>query len=74
MIGCFSVAFIDFCDNLKQDTCIEKNRIPTVRCLTAAGDFFAGDENDEYVNDPDNIGLYSLNTIANYDKDIIVDE
>ncbi|MDR2861872.1 MAG: DUF2185 domain-containing protein [Syntrophobacterales bacterium] len=33
--------------------------------------FFAGDESDEYVNNPDNSGIYALNTIANYDPDII---
>lgn len=29
--------------------------------------FFAGDESDEYINDPNNSGLYDVNTIANYD-------
>lgn len=33
--------------------------------------FFAGDETDEYTNNPDNFDLYQLNTIANYDADII---
>ena len=33
--------------------------------------FFAGVESDEYANDPDNLALYSVNTIANYDPDII---
>ena len=33
--------------------------------------FLAGDESDEYLNDPLNIGIYSLNTICNYDPDII---
>jgi len=33
--------------------------------------FFAGDEDDDYLNNPDNIGIYRLNTIANYDQDII---
>ncbi|MBQ8303196.1 MAG: DUF2185 domain-containing protein [Clostridia bacterium] len=32
--------------------------------------FFAGDESDEYVNNPDNIKIYSLNTICNYDESI----
>lgn len=32
--------------------------------------FFAGDETDEYVNDPDNVKIYSLNTICNYDDSI----
>ena len=32
---------------------------------------FAGVESDDYANDPDNLALYSVNTIANYDPDII---
>jgi hypothetical protein len=33
--------------------------------------FFAGVESDEYVNDPNNTGIYDVNTIANYDRSII---
>lgn len=33
--------------------------------------FFAGDEADSFVNNPDNIGLFDVNTIAHFDKDII---
>lgn len=33
--------------------------------------FFAGDEDDAYVNNPDNCGVYHLNTACNYDEDII---
>ena len=33
--------------------------------------FFAGDESDEYVNDPNNIGLFDVFTIAKIDRDII---
>lgn len=33
--------------------------------------FFSGDESDEYVNDPDNIALYDINTIAAIDPDIV---
>ena len=33
--------------------------------------FFSGDESDDYVNDPANVGLYEINTIANYDPGII---
>ncbi|BDZ52552.1 hypothetical protein GCM10025867_47930 (plasmid) [Frondihabitans sucicola] len=33
--------------------------------------FFAGDEDDAYMDDVDNHGVYSLNTIANYDRIII---
>ena len=33
--------------------------------------FFSGDENDEYTNNPDNFNMLQLNTICNYDADII---
>jgi hypothetical protein len=32
--------------------------------------FFAGDETDDYTEDPDHIGIYDVNTIANYDPAI----
>lgn len=33
--------------------------------------FMAGDEPQEYADDPDNWGIYSVNTICNYDPAII---
>lgn len=33
--------------------------------------FFCGDEDDEYVNNPDNIGVYDINTILELDKSIL---
>lgn len=33
--------------------------------------FFAGDENEEYTNNPDNFSIFELNTICNYDTGII---
>lgn len=33
--------------------------------------FYEGTEGDEYMEDVDNLGVYSLNTLANYDQDII---
>jgi hypothetical protein len=33
--------------------------------------FFSGLESDEYVNDPANLEIYNVNTIANYDPEII---
>ncbi|MGG8496845.1 DUF2185 domain-containing protein [Tenacibaculum sp. TC6] len=33
--------------------------------------FFAGDETDEYVNDLNNVSIYDINTIVNYDGAII---
>ena len=33
--------------------------------------FFSGTEDQDYVDDPNNIMIYAVNTIANYDKAII---
>ena len=33
--------------------------------------FLAGDESEEYLHNPDNSGFYSLNTVCNYDKDVL---
>ena len=33
--------------------------------------FMAGNENKEYMNNPDNHHVFAINTICNYDKDII---
>ena len=33
--------------------------------------FLAGDETQEYMDDPANSGIYSLNTLCNYDPDIL---
>jgi hypothetical protein len=33
--------------------------------------FFAGDEPVDYVNDPENLGLFDVNTVANYDPAVI---
>ena len=33
--------------------------------------FFAGDEGEEYLIIPDNLGIYDVNTISNYDPGII---
>jgi hypothetical protein len=32
--------------------------------------FFSGDETQEYVDTPLNLGIYNVNTIANYDPEI----
>ena len=33
--------------------------------------FFAGDEVQEYVENPCNLGIYDVNTVANYDPQIV---
>ena len=64
--------------------CIATNRITVEGCKVgycyrekADGDwdsgwrFTAGDESDEYMDDPNNAGIYGLNSICNDDPDII---
>lgn len=34
--------------------------------------FFSGLENQEYIDEPNNLEIYELNTIANYDPEIIM--
>lgn len=33
--------------------------------------FMAGNEEDEYMNDPNNHHIFAINTVCNYDRDII---
>ena len=33
--------------------------------------FVSGDEDDDYMNNAENSGIYDLNTICNYDADIV---
>lgn len=33
--------------------------------------FFAGDESQDYIDDVSHSGIYEVNTVANYDPDII---
>ena len=33
--------------------------------------FFSGDETEEYVNDPENIGIYDIQTITEIDPDVL---
>ncbi len=66
------------------DGCIATNRITVEGCKVgycyretpdggwdSGWRFTAGDESDEYMDDPNNAGLYKLNTICNDDPDII---
>ncbi len=48
--------------------CTERRRI---RRMTAVGVFFSGDETEEYVNDPENIGIYDIQTITEIDPDVL---
>ena len=33
--------------------------------------FFCGDEDDDYINNPDNIAIYDINTILEIDKSVL---
>jgi hypothetical protein len=33
--------------------------------------FFAGTESEDYLDNPVNLAIYDVNTIANYDRDIV---
>lgn len=46
-------------------------REATERDLDSGWRFMAGCESDEYMNDAGNHAVYDVNTIANYDSDII---
>lgn len=40
--------------------------------IDSGWNFFSGiNEDDDYINNPDNLGVYDVNTIANYDPSII---
>ena len=41
------------------------------KSLDSGWRFFAGDESQEYADNPDNFGIYKLNTVCNYDQTII---
>lgn len=66
------------------DGCIATNRITVEGCRVgycyreksdggwdSGWRFTAGDESEEYMDDPNNAGIYKLNTICNDDPDII---
>ena len=46
-------------------------REATVREFDSGWCFMAGNESQEYVDVPENLEIYDVNTIANYDPDII---
>ncbi len=46
-------------------------REATERDLDSGWRFMSGNESNDYMNNPDNHALYDVNTIANYDPDIV---
>lgn len=44
---------------------------PDKECPDSGWRFLAGDETDDYMDDPKNADVYKLNTICNYDPDIL---
>jgi len=43
----------------------------TKECLDSGWTFMSGDETQEYADDPDHWALYDVNTVCNYDPEII---
>jgi hypothetical protein len=48
-----------------------KEILPNSKPNNSGWNFFSGDENQDYTKDSQNIQLFDVNTIANYDPDII---
>lgn len=46
-------------------------RSQPIEPLDSGWRFFAGDEDEEYMRNNENHGVYDLNTIVNYDPDIL---
>ncbi len=46
-------------------------RVEPTRAEDSGWCFMAGDESQAYMDDPGNHGIYDVNTIANYDPEIV---
>ena len=68
--GCFATNRITV-DGMKVGYMYREEPDPDSDMPDSGWRFFAGDETDEYANDPNNIHIYHLNTICNYDPDIM---
>lgn len=58
-------------DGCKVGHCYRVRPSDGARTWDSGWRFLAGDESSEYLDDPDNYGSYSLNTICNYDRDVL---
>lgn len=65
--GCLATDAITV-DGRKVGFCYRDNPL---NALDSGWRFFAGDETDEYIADLDHSAVYDINTIANYDPEII---
>jgi hypothetical protein len=45
--------------------------IPNETMPDSGWTFFKGDEDEEYMSNPDNFHIFAINTVCNYDPDII---
>lgn len=67
-IGCYVT------DRISMDKCQIKymeRQLPNPQYPDSGWKFLAGDETMEYMSNPENIGIFPLNLIANWDKDIL---
>lgn len=46
-------------------------RVEPANTIDSGWVFLSGEETDDYLSDPSNAALYDINTIANYDPEII---
>ena len=61
-------------DRISMDGCkitYMERQLPNPQFPDSGWKFLAGDETTEYLSDGNNIGIFNLNMIANYDKEIL---
>lgn len=68
--GCLATDRITV-DGMPVGYCYREEPEESCRDWDSGWRFTAGDESDEYINDPENSGIYALNTVCNYDMEII---
>ena len=68
--GCIATDRI-LVDGVPVGYCYREEPDPGDEAWDSGWRFTAGDESDDYLDDPDRSGVYALNTICNYDPDVI---
>ena len=68
--GCIATDRI-LVDGVPVGYCYREEPAPGDEAWDSGWRFTAGDESETYMDDPDRSGVYALNTICNYDPDVI---
>ncbi|MDO4880638.1 MAG: DUF2185 domain-containing protein [Capnocytophaga sp.] len=68
--GCFASDHITV-EGRRVGLCYREEPDPESDFADSGWRFLSGEETNEYANDPNNVGIYDLNTICNYDPEII---